>query len=88
MSRRAPRVRRHPPAALGRADGVSFAVHAGETLAVVGESGCGKSVTALSVLRLIASPPHPGEQGPGADVPARAAGITPAAAVASQGSAQ
>jgi cytochrome bd ubiquinol oxidase subunit I len=40
------------------------------------------------LFRLMASPPHPGEQGPGADVPARAAGITPAAAVASQGSAQ
>ena len=38
-------------------DGVSYAVNAGETLAVVGESGCGKSVTALSVLRLIPSPP-------------------------------
>jgi len=38
-------------------DGVSFSVLPGETLAIVGESGCGKSVTALSVLRLIASPP-------------------------------
>jgi peptide/nickel transport system ATP-binding protein len=38
-------------------DGVSFSVVPGETLAVVGESGCGKSVTSLSVLRLIASPP-------------------------------
>ena len=38
-------------------DGVSLAVGAGETLAIVGESGCGKSVTALSVLRLVASPP-------------------------------
>jgi peptide/nickel transport system ATP-binding protein len=38
-------------------DGVSFHVHAGETLAIVGESGCGKSVTSLSILRLIASPP-------------------------------
>ena len=38
-------------------DGVSFHVMPGETLAIVGESGCGKSVTALSILRLIPSPP-------------------------------
>ena len=38
-------------------DGVSFSVDPGETLAVVGESGCGKSVTSLSILRIIASPP-------------------------------
>ena len=38
-------------------DGVSYAVRAGEVLGVVGESGCGKSVTALSVLRLVAEPP-------------------------------
>ncbi|MSQ55396.1 MAG: ABC transporter ATP-binding protein [Betaproteobacteria bacterium] len=38
-------------------DGVSFSVQPGETLAIVGESGCGKSVTSLSILRLIASPP-------------------------------
>src|SRR2546430_9154134 len=38
-------------------DGVSFHVIPGETLAIVGESGCGKSVTALSVLRLIPTPP-------------------------------
>jgi peptide/nickel transport system ATP-binding protein len=38
-------------------DGVSLSVDPGETLAVVGESGCGKSVTSLSILRLIASPP-------------------------------
>ncbi|VTU34170.1 Stage 0 sporulation protein KD [Variovorax sp. PBS-H4] len=38
-------------------DGVSFTVRAGRTLGVVGESGCGKSVTALSVLRLVPMPP-------------------------------
>src|SRR5258707_4991171 len=38
-------------------DGVSYALKRGETLGVVGESGCGKSVTALSILRLIANPP-------------------------------
>jgi len=37
-------------------DGVSFAVGVGETVGVVGESGCGKSVTALSVLRLVRPP--------------------------------
>jgi peptide/nickel transport system ATP-binding protein len=37
-------------------DDVSFTVHAGETVAIVGESGCGKSVSALSILRLVASP--------------------------------
>ena len=36
-------------------DGVSFSVGRGETLCIVGESGCGKSVTSLSILRLIAS---------------------------------
>ncbi len=38
-------------------DGVDLVIHEGETLGVVGESGCGKSVTALSVLRLIPEPP-------------------------------
>ncbi len=38
-------------------DGVSFEVEAGRTLAIVGESGCGKSVTALSIMGLVPSPP-------------------------------
>ena len=38
-------------------DGISYTVEEGETVAVVGESGCGKSVSALSVLRLIPDPP-------------------------------
>jgi len=38
-------------------EGVSFHVDAGETIAIVGESGCGKSVTSMSILRLIATPP-------------------------------
>ena len=38
-------------------DDISFNVNAGETFALVGESGCGKSVTALSIMRLIPSPP-------------------------------
>lgn len=38
-------------------DGVTFHVDSGETLGLVGESGCGKSVTALSVMRLVMSPP-------------------------------
>jgi peptide/nickel transport system ATP-binding protein len=46
------------PEGVNRAvDGVSFHVNEGETLAVVGESGCGKSVTAMSILRLIPEPP-------------------------------
>jgi peptide/nickel transport system ATP-binding protein len=38
-------------------DGLSFSVEAGETVAIVGESGCGKSVTSMSILRLIPEPP-------------------------------
>src|SRR6202165_5992036 len=38
-------------------DDVSFAVRRGETLAIVGESGCGKMMTALSLLRLVPNPP-------------------------------
>ena len=38
-------------------NGVSFTINEGETVGIVGESGCGKSVTMLSVLRLIPTPP-------------------------------
>jgi oligopeptide/dipeptide ABC transporter ATP-binding protein len=38
-------------------DGVSVSVNEGETLALVGESGCGKSVTAMSIMRLVPEPP-------------------------------
>ncbi|PKR78504.1 peptide ABC transporter ATP-binding protein [Halalkalibacillus sediminis] len=38
-------------------DGVSFNVHKGEVVGIVGESGCGKSVTSLSIMQLVPSPP-------------------------------
>ena len=38
-------------------DGVNFSINSGKTLAIVGESGCGKTVTALSILQLIPQPP-------------------------------
>jgi peptide/nickel transport system ATP-binding protein len=38
-------------------DDVSFSLRRGETLAIVGESGCGKSMTALSIMRLVPNPP-------------------------------
>ena len=38
-------------------DGISFSIGAGEAIGIVGESGCGKSVTVLSLMRLIATPP-------------------------------
>ena len=37
-------------------DGISFDLNEGETLGLVGESGCGKSVTALSIMRLVPTP--------------------------------
>ncbi|MDF2114351.1 ABC transporter ATP-binding protein [Roseiarcaceae bacterium H3SJ34-1] len=43
--------------AFAAVDKVSFSVNAGETMALVGESGCGKSVTAASILRLVPDPP-------------------------------
>src|SRR4030066_754846 len=46
-----------PEGVIHAVNGVSFTLDQGETLGVVGESGCGKSVTMLSCLRLIASPP-------------------------------
>ena len=44
-------------------DGVDFSINPEQTLGVVGESGCGKSVTALSILRLIPTPPGQIERG-------------------------
>ena len=52
-----------PQGSAAAVDGVSFSVKAGETTALVGESGCGKSVTALAILRLIPTPPGHIEHG-------------------------
>jgi oligopeptide transport system ATP-binding protein len=46
-----------PEGVIHAVNGVSFTLHEGETLSVVGESGCGKSVTMLSALQLIPQPP-------------------------------
>jgi oligopeptide/dipeptide ABC transporter ATP-binding protein len=46
-----------PEGELRAIDGVSFAIGEGKTMGLVGESGCGKSVTSLSIMRLIPSPP-------------------------------
>ena len=52
-----------PAGVLPAVDGVDLDVYSGETLGVVGESGCGKSVTALSILRLLPEPPARVETG-------------------------
>lgn len=54
----------HTPEGVARAvDGLSFHLYSGETVGLVGESGCGKSVTSLSILGLIPSPPGRIESG-------------------------
>jgi oligopeptide transport system ATP-binding protein len=52
-----------PEGVVHAVNGVSFSLNEGGTLGIVGESGCGKSVTMLSVLRLISEPPGKIEQG-------------------------
>ena len=52
------RIHFRTPSGVNRAvDGLDFDIDAGEALAIVGESGCGKSVTAMSILRLLPTPP-------------------------------
>ena len=48
---------RTPEGTVRAVDGLSFSIGAGETVALLGESGCGKSVTAFSILRLLKEPP-------------------------------
>ena len=57
----------HTDAGTARAvDGVSFSIEKGEVLGIVGESGCGKSVTSLSIMRLVPQPP--GQIMPGSSI--------------------
>ena len=67
-------IERKPRQILKAVDGVSFAIEKGTTLALVGESGCGKSVTSLSIMRLISKPGRI-SGGPFGAIPTRLPGV-------------